>query len=237
MTNSEDYSDDRDNPVRRERVWDLPLRLFHWCLTIAVSVSIYTGLTGGFKEMDYHMWSGYTIITLLTFRVGWGFFGSHHARFMSFISLPGAFTYLRQLLQKSAPVVTGHNPLGGLSIVAMLIAFSVQAGTGLFANDDIMIEGPLAYMVSEDTSDTLTAIHHFNIWIIYILLGMHLTAIAGYELLGRQRLILAMITGKKRITDDSEVGAPTKPLTELLIAMVLLGIAGGFTYYLVKVLA
>ena len=66
------------------RVWDLPLRLFHWALVLLVASSIYTGLTGGFNVMDYHKLSGYGILTLLLFRVAWGFSGSHYSRFASF---------------------------------------------------------------------------------------------------------------------------------------------------------
>jgi len=215
------------------RVWDLPLRIFHWSLFVLVSVSLYTGLNGGFVEMDYHMLSGYGILALVTFRILWGFFGSHHARFSSFLSLRGIVTYARGVFRRDAPGTTGHNPLGSLSVVAMLLVLLVQAGTGLFSDDDIMTSGPLTHLVSEDLGDQLTGIHHLNAWLLYGLLGLHLAAISFYELYRRERLIQSMLTGKKTST---EVEPQASNLKEIVTAVILLTVTGSGVYYLVNYL-
>lgn len=213
------------------RVWDLPLRLFHWSLVILVGVSIYTGLVGGFVEMDYHMLSGYAILTLIIFRIAWGFAGSEHSRFSSFVKPARIVPYLRSLPGPGHKPHAGHNPLGALSVLAMLLALLVQALTGLFANDDILLEGPLYHLVSEDMSDRLTSIHHYNTWVIYCLLGLHGLAILYYEIVKGERLALPMITGRKRLE-----GAGTRPgpARELAVAAVILAAAAAATWYLVN---
>ena len=121
------------------KVWDLPIRVFHWSLVITLCVSAYTGLTGGFTEMDIHMQSGMVALALVAFRIGWGVLGSHYARFTQFVRGP------RAVLQSiRAPVDAPGHPLGALSIIALLVSLLVQISTGLFANDDIFTEGPLA---------------------------------------------------------------------------------------------
>ena len=220
------------------RVWDIPVRLFHWLLVAAICTSVYTGEFGGFAEMDYHVWSGYLILGLVLFRITWGFVGSYHARFSSFIRPSALLPYARSLPDRESTPSVGHNPLGGLSVVALLLSAGLQAVTGLFANDDIFFEGPLAHLVSGDTSDLMTSIHHWNLWVLYTLAGMHLTAIAAYEIYKRQRLVLPMLTGKKHLPleteaeADSAAGQPA-PLRELAVGTVCgLVIAGGLYYLL-----
>ena len=145
----------RSDP-RRVTVWDLPTRLFHWLLVGFVVTSFVTVEIGG-NAMQIHELSGFVILSLLLFRVGWGFFGSRPSRFSDFVHGPKAvLSYVRGLLRNDTPPHFGHNPLGGWSIVAMLLALFVQAGTGLFANDDIMTEGPLYSWVNKATTGHMT---------------------------------------------------------------------------------
>ncbi len=220
------------NDKNKVLIWDLPIRLFHWSLAILVTVSIYTGLTGGFQEMEYHMLSGYCILALILFRVGWGLFGSFHARFSSFVSLRKILPYARHILQRDKPSA-GHNPLGALSIIAMLTVLLIQAGTGLFSDDDIMTEGPLTHLVSDDLGNQLTKVHHLNAWLLYGLVGLHLAAITFYELYRRDRLLLPMITGRKTL---AESGTETRPIGayNLAKAVLLAAICSGLVYYLVN---
>jgi cytochrome b len=214
-----------------QRVWDLPLRLFHWSLALLVTFSLYTGINGGFTEMDYHMLSGYGILTLVIFRVIWGFVGSTHSRFRSFINLSGLLPYIRQLVNKEQTSSTGHNPLGALSIVIMLFVLGTQATSGLFANDDMFMEGPLVHLVGDATSDTLTTVHHFCAKALYGLIGLHLAAIIFHELYKRDRLVLPMISGyKKGLTTPAD-----KPslIQESVNAATLLAVCVGFVYWLV----
>ncbi len=182
---------------KRVMVWDLPTRLFHWLLVVFVVVSFTTVNIGG-NAMPYHQKSGYIILALLLFRVGWGFFGSRTSRFATFVCSPAAvLRYASGLLHRASPKHLGHNPLGGWSIIATLLALLLQAGTGLFANDDIFTEGPLAHLVSKAASDWLTRIHRLNSDLIVILVVIHVMAIIFYLLVKRDNLITPMITGFK----------------------------------------
>ena len=178
------------------RVWDLPLRLFHWALAACVTVSIITGLIGG-NAMQYHFWSGYTLIALLAFRLVWGVIGSRHARFWNFVHGPRAvLRYLRGDDPRPEHLRVGHNPLGSLSVIALLTVVALQVISGLFANDEIFNEGPLANYVSDRTSAIFT-FYHTTIGqpLIYALVGLHLAAIAYYAVIKRQNLVRPMLTG------------------------------------------
>lgn len=214
-------------------IWDLPLRVFHWILVVLVCVSFYTGLTGGLTLMDYHMWSGYAILTLIIFRIAWGFWGNHYARFGSFLYRPRQLVMaVRQLSDRTSEPYMGHNPLGGLSVIAFLVALLVQAGTGLFANDDIFTEGPLTHLVSDATSDQLTEIHETNLWVIGVLIGLHVAAVIFYETFKGQRLVIPMITGNKPAPDHmtQSPGMHDRPVRALILA----ALAASIVYSLVN---
>jgi len=178
-------------------VWDLPTRLFHWLLVTLVIASFVTGKIGG-TWMRYHMWSGYTIVGLLVFRTVWGFVGGRHVRLSAFMRGPGAvMRYAGTLLHRDAPKHLGHNPLGGWSVLAMLISLLIQTATGLFANDDIITEGPLYPWVSKATSDWLTHIHRLNKQAILVLVSVHVMAVLFYLIFKHENLIQPMFTGRK----------------------------------------
>lgn len=178
-------------------VWDLPTRLFHWLLVALVAASFATGKAGG-TAMIYHEWCGEAILALLIFRVAWGFIGSYPSRFRTFLAGPATvFRYALTLLRRGDDQHLSHNPLGGWSVMAMLMVLLVQAGTGLFANDDIFIEGPLYTWVSKAASDRLTSIHRFNHDVIIILVAVHVAAVLFHLVYKKENLIGPMITGKK----------------------------------------
>lgn len=196
---------DNGNATRPVRVWDLPVRLFHWLLVLLIVASFATAQIGG-NAMQYHEWSGLSILTLVLFRLAWGLAGGTYARFASFVRGPGAVVRYAIALMRGQPAFhAGHNPLGGWMILLLLASLLVQAGTGLFANDDIMIEGPLAAQVSKETSDLLTRIHHLNFNVLGTLVVLHVAA-ALYYLVGRRdNLIVPMITGRKHAPTDAQV--------------------------------
>ena len=213
------------------RIWDIPTRLFHWSLVVLIGISFYTGLSGGFVEMDYHMISGYCILSLVLFRILWGLFGGHYARFTTFVKGPGAIIrYLKSLNTKNLPYA-GHNPLGALSIVIILLVLLTQAVTGMFANDDIMLEGPLVHLVSYDTSRMLTGIHKTNKWIIGALVLVHLLAILFYQFYKKDRLIIPMITGRKLLSEPASM--KDSLLRELLLGGVAIAISASAVYVLI----
>ena len=173
------------------RVWDLPTRLFHWLFAAAVIGAIVTVNVGG-SWMDWHLPFGVTALVLLAFRLVWGFTGSRYARFTSFVK--GPKTVWRYLRHSKGQSPAGHNPLGGWSVLALLLVVGVQAVTGLFATDDILTMGPLNKFVSADTAAFLTSIHKWNKNVLLALVGLHLVAIAIYTIRGKH-LVAPMITG------------------------------------------
>lgn len=182
------------------RVWDLPLRLFHWLLVLCIITSFVTVKIGG-NAMEFHALSGYCILTLVMFRVCWGLIGSYHARFINFVPSPQR---LLQYLVGKAPGGLGHNPLGALSVLALLGTVGVQAITGLFTNDDIAFEGPFAKYVSSETVQFLTSIHYFNEKILIAVIALHLCAILYYQKFKGEDLIKPMLFGDKEIDPSDE---------------------------------
>lgn len=192
------------------RVWDLPVRLFHWILLVCVVTSVATGLTGGLWQMDLHMVSGCTILGLVLFRAIWGLIGGRHARFAAFVKGPAAVArYAAEFVRGRARRTVGHNPLGGWSVVLILLALAVQAGTGLFANDDIFLEGPLYKYAGKELSDRLTGIHNLMSRVIYVLVAAHVGAVAAHRFTGHD-LVKPMITGIKPDADPAAGDGPTR---------------------------
>ncbi len=210
------------------RVWDIPVRLFHWLLVLSVAGLFITANLGG-NWMEWHKKIGFLTLGLVTFRVVWGFVGSYHARFASFVRGPAVvIAYAKSSLKsrlesdtgigtesnaksnaKSAAESTniyflGHNPLGALSVIALLTSVAFQAITGLFANDDILLEGPYASTVSKAVSDQLSNLHKLNSDLLVVLIGLHLAVIIFYTFYKKEPLVKAMITGKKKLNASTE---------------------------------
>lgn len=184
-------------------VWDLPVRLVHWLLVLLIAFSWWTVHN---DHTDWHIWSGIAILTLLIFRLLWGFVGSSTARWSSFIRGPRAIgAYLR-----GNWTGIGHTPLGALSVVALLAALAIQVGFGLFAEDeDGLYLGPLSRLVSTDTSDRIRDVH--ELWFNVVLgpVVLHIAAIIYYRLRGRG-LTKPMITGKAEFHPGTEPMRPGK---------------------------
>ncbi len=219
-------------------VWDVPVRLFHWTLALLLVVSYFTARAGG-DWMKLHFWSGYAILTLLFFRIAWGFLGSTTARFSSFLKGPGAaLTHLGHLLGRGRPRDAGHNPLGGAMVVVMMLAVLAQAATGLFAADTDMgmVNGPLALKVADKWVERATAFHSFWINVLLILVALHVLAVVFYLVWKRQNLIGAMFSGRKPADDVVEPGAATPKLTFVSnrLAISLLLVSAALVYFIVR---
>ena len=170
-------------------IWDLPTRLFHWLLVGLIGLSWWSA---EYHFDDIHIWSGIAVLSLLIFRILWGFFGSSTARFASFVKGPKAvFGYLQGTWRG-----IGHNPLGALSVIALLGMVGVQVGLGLFASDeDGLMQGPLANLIGFDAQETVTDLHEDLFNVLLVLIGLHLAAILFYRLLGKN-LVTPMVTGR-----------------------------------------
>lgn len=202
------------------RVWDLPVRLFHWLLLALVVGAVATVKVGG-NAMIWHGRIGQAILALIVFRIVWGFVGSTTARFTQFVRGPGAILdYLRGRWRG-----IGHSPLAALSVLALLIVIGAQATTGLFATDDIAFNGPLYRAVSASTATQLSGWHRQAEWLIYGLIALHLTAILFYRLVRKDDLVTPMITGNKAVTDPQAEPTRGGGLIAFLIAVVIAGVA------------
>lgn len=213
--------------ARPVRVWDLPLRLVHWAMVVLLLALVATAEMGG-DAIGWHMRAGETMLTLVLFRVLWGFVGSPQARFSSFIRGPRAvIAYTRSLRRPPHARFIGHNPLGGWMVLLLLVALLVQASTGLFSNDDIASEGPLARFISKDLSDAISSFHSWNAWFVVALAGVHVAATLFYLLGFKENLIRPMIDGIKHVpaasADDSD-GKVTWPRAVALFALCALAV-------------
>ena len=211
-------------------IWDLPVRAFHWALVVLVVAQVVTAAIGG-NAMQFHAFGGCAILTLILFRILWGFLGGTHARFSDFVRGPGhVIRYAKALLKGPHPSHRGHNPLGGWSVLAMLVSLLMQAATGLFANDDVMMEGPLAKHVSARTSEIATSIHDVNAAVLLTLIAAHIAAVLFYFLARKENLIAPMITGRKHFATEE---APAR-YGNLWLAALLLGCSAATVYFVVR---
>jgi len=222
-----------ENPttLHTVKVWDLPTWLFHWTLAALMIVQWLTAEQS--STMDYHVWGGYAVLALVLFRLIWGFVGSETARFSDFVRGPGAaLEYVRAMLRGETPHYLGHNPMGAWSIVALLILLLIQAVTGLFANDDILIEGPLYAWVSKGTSDWLTTVHKLNFNLLLLVIAVHISAVLFYLLVKRENLIHPMLSGHKRL--PPELAQPAPRLVSPWRALAALAAVGVAVWSLVR---
>ena len=178
-----------------KKVWDTPTRLFHWSIVCLVAFSWFTADQG---YMQAHFWSGFILLVLLLFRIAWGFFGSTTSRFSDFLQRPSVILrYCKALKRRERPRYAGHNPIGGLAVMAFLVILLAQAVTGLFSNDGVRFHGPLALEISSNASDNLSRWHRWLFNGVIALVWMHLVAVFFYFFVKNENLIRPMFNGKK----------------------------------------
>jgi cytochrome b len=174
----------------RVAVWDLPVRLFHWLFAALIAAAWWTGEE---EMVEWHYRIGLAILGLLVFRLVWGFIGSSTARFAGFVGGPRA---ILDYLRGRSPLAIGHNPLGALSVLALLGLVALEVGLGLFASDeDGLLTGPFASLVSDDTAERLTELHEDAFDWLVVLIALHVAAILWYLFVRRKNLVAPMITG------------------------------------------
>ncbi|MCA3279703.1 MAG: cytochrome b/b6 domain-containing protein [Roseomonas sp.] len=211
-------------------IWDRPVRLFHWSLILLVALSFASAKSGAW---GLHYVSGYAILTLVLFRVLWGFFGSENARFAHFLKSPAAA--LRQLArfpQREADRETGHNPAGGWMVAALLALLLAQTISGLFANHDpgftYSQHGPLAFSVSTASSAAASALHLVVQNYLLVAIGLHVLAIMLYKLVKGHELVMPMLTGEKLLPEGTK--APRLAPGRLALGLLLLAGAAVFLF-------
>lgn len=177
--------------LKKIRVWDLPTRLFHWFLVACIVASFISVKIGG-NAMVWHGRFGHVALTLILFRLTWGVVGPRYARFAQFVKGPAA---VMQEMRGLAPRALGHNPLGALSVLAMLLLIGLQAGLGLFSSDDIAFDGPLAKHVSGAAVEFATRWHRRFQWLLIGLVVLHLAAVIWHQRRKGHDLVRPMLTG------------------------------------------
>lgn len=215
-----------EKTMRRITVWDLPTRIFHWTLLLLVIGAFVSAQIGG-NAMNWHGRFGAGVLGLLVFRLAWGFVGSTYARFQNFVRGPQTIiSYLRGNWYG-----VGHNPLGALSVLGMMLVLMAQGLTGLLANDDIAFQGPYAILVSNDLSAWFTSLHKTNVWILGFLIALHLGALVFYTLVKRDHLVKPMLLGYKEVEQkefkSATGGGPIALSVALLIGAAALWVAHG----------
>lgn len=228
-------SDGSARSVRPVRVWDLPTRLFHWVLALAVIGSITTAKIGG-GAMVWHFRLGYLVFGLIVFRLVWGLVGGRWSRFASFIHGPGALLrYLKGQPKPGEHLDVGHSPTGALSVFALLALLIAQVATGLISDDEIASTGPLNRYVATATGIAATGWHKG--WggdLIFILAVVHVVAVLFYLVVKKTNLIGPMVSGDKTLpagvpASDDGVGrrlaalAVAAACTALVVWVVRLG--------------
>jgi cytochrome b len=216
-------------------VWDLPLRLFHWILVLSLLASWYTaemsskgeffefrGQPYGYAEL--HFWLGFWALGMVIFRILWGFVGPKHARFSSMLAGPRRLvSYAGQVLKRDSEPTVGHNPMGALVVVLMLLIVGAQAVAGLFLIDNTEIfPAPYHVAVSESLASKLMRFHHFNFHLLQWVVGLHVLAVLFYHFYKRQNLVGPMLTGHKSadLVPQSESIAGSQLFKALLVALV-----------------
>lgn len=178
--------------------WDLPTRIAKWLLAALVGLAFASKYFGD-VGLVWHQWNGLAILVVLVFRLLWGFVGGSTARFADFLRGPGAaVSYVTSLLRGRPQHFLGHSPLGGWATLALLALVGAQALTGLFTSDDIIVYGPMTPVASDETIAAASAWHQRIYVYLLALLGLHVLVNFVYSLFGRDNLIRAMVSGRKR---------------------------------------
>ncbi|MCH9853292.1 MAG: cytochrome b/b6 domain-containing protein [Alphaproteobacteria bacterium] len=194
-------------------IWDKATRLFHWLLVFLFIGAVVTVKTG---RIEAHAILGSLMAGLLFFRLLAGLFGAQTLRFSEFFKPQYVFAYL-----KGKYHTIGHNPLGALMVVAMLLLLVAHIIFGLFSNDSILFEGAFAPLISRDLSDTLTYFHSISAKILIAMVFIHIAVILYYHFIKKQNLTAAMIHGKATYQQKPEKLPYFVPVWRYIIFLIL----------------
>jgi cytochrome b len=211
------------------KVWDGGTRLFHWVLVILFALSSYSAFQDKFGiYADIHIYSGVAILALVIWRIIWGFVGSETSRFRHFVRGPKATIDYAKGAMRDAPYVrVGHNPLGGLSVMLMLVFLAAQTLLGLYSTDAMLFSGPLADSIDSGLSEDLTEVHETIGFTLMGLVGVHILAIIAYAVKRKANLVRPMITGTREVNEG--VSAPK--IANPLFALVLFAVVATAVWY------
>lgn len=216
--------------MKKNLVWDIPVRLFHWLLVLCL---LGQWLTAEVLEdaMDIHFYIGYFTLGLIIFRLIWGFVGTKYAKFNSFMAGPKAIlAYSKSVMSKQHTLSIGHNALGGLLLPAVIILVGLQAISGLFTSDDIVFAGPYYEGANADLQQWMQWLHHNIFNVLLGIIGLHLVAIGWYLIFLKHNLIRPMLDGKKTIAEKDSINH-----SQLIKAILIMCLVAIFVYWLVEI--
>ncbi|QGM97780.1 cytochrome b/b6 domain-containing protein [Methylocystis parvus] len=215
-------------PEPLRKVWDLPVRLVHWGLVVALAGAYVTNKLGA-GYFTLHLFFGYATIILVTFRILWGFVGTRHARFAHFVEGPrGVLRYVSAVGRGRHTRYVGHNPLGALMVLTLLALVGAQAVLGLFGDDEIFNSGPLAGLVTKQQSLFFTSLHRKLFYVILAAAGLHVAAVLAHVAIKKEPLIHAMIHGSKPgglVEPDEAITSSRGRLAFILTAAIIIVLA------------
>jgi len=200
-------------PTGRHPLWDVPTRAFHWLIVCLVPLCWWSAEEGHY---NLHQWSGYAVLVLVASRVAWGFVGSRHSRFRDFLVGPGAvLAYLRGQRTGGA----GHNPLGGWSVVVLLLLLIAQATSGLFNSDDVLFSGPLYYWAGSDLRAVMGVTHEVAFNALLGFIALHIAAVLYHQWRRKENLVQAMVRGSAAGREGSAAPVPWWQAAVIAIAL------------------
>jgi len=201
------------------QIWDLPLRLFHWGLVVAVIGAI---ASAKLEILWLHERFGLAVMGLVGFRLVWGGYGGHYARFGQFLVVPRrALAGIKGLLRPdTARPHAGHSAAGGYAVLGLLAVTGGMALSGSFSHDDVLFEGPLAHLLPQ-VSATATSLHHIGEKILFLMIVLHLAAILVYRVVKRRHLTSVMVRG--HVAPDGNLLGPDGSIS---LARCIAGILG-----------
>jgi cytochrome b len=207
------------------RIWDLPTRVFHWSLASCVILLLITGTLGG-NAMIWHFRLGYVVMTLLLFRLFWGWVGGHWSQWRR-LPLSPSQVWAYWVGRADLSHLAGHNPMGSMSVLAMLFVLFLQVSTGLVSDDEIANSGPLTALVSGEWVSLATHWHKaWGRWLIFALVLVHVLAIIWYRWRKGQSLVAAMWHGDKQLSQKLPSSVDTWA-TRLCAGVIVLICAAG----------
>ena len=200
--------------IRNKKIWDLPLRLFHISLIFLVIGSI---SSAKLNMLDLHQFFGVALLGLVFFRIIWGFLGTYYSSFKSFnLSIIDALSQF----SKNNTITSIRTPIGCYSTLIFIIVLLSTSVSGLFSSDDILYDAPLSFLTPNYTSDW-TYFHNILHYILYILIGTHISAILYYQIVKKIKIIERIVDGYSRIEKIKIVSINEKPLIGILILLIL----------------
>ena len=201
------------------KIWDWPVRMLHWLMALLFTGLIVTGKGDG-DNMDLHFYMGYALSAVIIARIIYGVIGSEFARFSQFIYSPVTIlSHVKALVTGKGKEYLGHNPVGGVMVITLLLALTLQWGSGLFISDEIFLFGPFYGAISDGSTEFLGSIHHSLPDILIILVALHVLAVLYHELRFKERLIAAMIHGKKVAHNPASVEPVKTPRIGVIVSL------------------